>query len=126
MNAGEKEASGEVSRVQLDEAGARQKVSFVMENLERIAAEIQKHQDDIQKLIQEAGASKEEQAKRRQDMEEIKKTIAASDGTFAELEEKLKAAQARKEEMNASYKGAFSRERKSPRRLSAWTRKFTS
>ena len=107
MNAGEKEASGEVSRVQLDEAGARQKVSFVMENLERIAAEIQKHQDDIQKLIQEAGASKEEQAKRRQDMEEIKKTIAASDGTFAELEEKLKAAQARKEEMNASYKGCF-------------------
>ena len=36
MNAGEKEASGEVSRVQLDEAGARQKVSFVMENLDEL------------------------------------------------------------------------------------------
>ena len=82
----EKEASGEVSEYSwMRPAQGRRCPSW------KISSELPQRFKTSgrypKKLIQEAGASKEEQAKRRQDMEEIKKTIAASDGTFAELEE---------------------------------------
>lgn len=84
-------------------------MSFVVENQERICAELEKNQSDIDALANEAAASKEENTRRRKDIEDIKKTIQAADEESAVLEQKLKESRQRREEMNVSYKGYFSR-----------------
>ena len=100
-------AARHVSEVQIDEANADQKVAFVLENRDRIAAELEKNQADIDGLAQEAEVSREENERRRREMEEIRKTIEASGGVSQELEQRLKDAQKTREEMSVSYKAYF-------------------
>lgn len=96
-----------VSEAQIEEANARQKVAFVQENCTRVAEEIAKRENDIIRLIEEAKNGREDAEKKKHDIEEIKKTVLASDDTYAGLEEELKAALAEKEDMNVRYKGFF-------------------
>ncbi|MDD6195276.1 MAG: chromosome segregation protein SMC [Lachnospiraceae bacterium] len=103
----ESSAARNVSEAQIEEANARQKVTFVQENCRRVEAEIEKKETDILRLIEEAKTSKEDAAKKRSDIEEIKKTIMASDDNFAGLENALKEAVAQKESMNQEYKDFF-------------------
>ena len=103
----ESSAARNVSEAQIEEANARQKVTFVLENCQRVEAEIEKKETDILRLIEEAKTSKEDAAKKRGDIEEIKKTIMSSDDNFARLENALKEAVARKESMNQEYKDFF-------------------
>ena len=96
----ESSAARNVSEAQIEEANARQKVAFVQENCQRVASEIEKKENDILRLVEEAKNSKEDAAKKRGDIEEIKKTIMASDDNFAGLENALKNAISQKEAMN--------------------------
>lgn len=103
----ESSAVRNVSEAQIEEANAKQKVSFVEENCNRIANEIKKKEEDIAALIEEAKNGKVDAEKKRHDIEEIKKTIIASDDNYAELEQKLQDTIAKKVAMNQEYKGFF-------------------
>lgn len=103
----EEDALKAVSEVQLEEAGIRQKVEFVLLNLERINGEIKRYEDEREGFLRDAKEAKKDAEKKRHDIEEIKKTILASDDTYANLEKELKENLARKDEMSAAYKGFF-------------------
>lgn len=107
-NAGKEEAALQaVSEVQLEEAAIRQKAEFVLENLSRINGEIKRYENERENFVSEAKDAKADAQKKRQDIEEIRKTILASDDNYAKLEAELKEHQSSKEEMSAAYKGFF-------------------
>ncbi|MDD7636751.1 MAG: chromosome segregation protein SMC [Clostridiales bacterium] len=107
-NSGKEEAAQKaVSEVQLEEAGIRQKAEFVLLNLERINGEIKRYEDEREGFLRDAEEAKKDAEKKRHDIEEIKKTILASDDTYANLEKELKENLAHKDEMSTAYKGFF-------------------
>ncbi len=99
-----------VSDVQMEEAGVRQKVEFVLENMNRINTEILKYEQERDKVMSEAMDAKVDAEKKRQDIEAIKQTIVASDENYAKQEVALKENLAKKEEMSAIYKGFFQKQ----------------
>lgn len=107
-NAGREEAAQKaVSDIQLEEAGVRQKAEFVLVNLERINGEVLRYEEEREGFLRDAGEAKKDAEKKRQEIEEIKKTLLASEDTYAQLEKELKENLERKEEMSAAYKGFF-------------------
>ncbi len=108
-----------VSEAQIEEANARQKVAFVQENCSRVEDEIQKRENDIIRLVEEAKNGKKDAEKKKRDIEEIKKTVLASDDTYAALEEELKKALEEKERMNELYKGFFEERQETADRINA-------
>lgn len=103
----ESSAARNVSEAQIEEANARQKVSFVLENCQRVAGEIEKKDADILRLVEEAKNGRQDAEKKRGDIQKIKETIIASDDNYAKLEEDLKKAQQQKDSMNQEYKDFF-------------------
>ncbi len=103
----ESSAARNVSEAQIEEANARQKVSFVLENCQRVAGEIEKKEADIVRLVEEAKNGRLDAEKKREDIQKIKETIIASDDNYARLEEDLKKAQEQKDSMNQEYKDFF-------------------
>ncbi len=103
----EEKASAEVSKIQLEEANVSQKIEFVLENLGRLQNEILRFEMDYEAVEQEAKAAREDVTKKEHDIDEIRKTITASDDTYVKLEQDLKENIAKKEEMSVSYKGFF-------------------
>ena len=107
-NAGRaEEAQKAVSDVQLKEAAVRQKLEFVLQNLERVNGEIRRYEEEREGFVTEAKEAKADAEKKRHDIEEIKKTILASKDNSEQLEQALKEHTARREEMSAEYKGFF-------------------
>ena len=105
--ASEEAAQKAVSEVQLKEAAVRQKVEFVLVNLDRINGEIKHYEDEREGFVRDAKDAKADAEKKRHDIEEIRKTILASDDNYEKLEAELKENTARREEMSAEYKGFF-------------------
>ena len=103
-------ATNAVSQVTLELAGIRQKAEFVMENLTRIQSEIRRFDDEREGVLNEAKNAKADVEKKRQDIEEIKKTILNSADYQKEQENALKEHIRKKEEMSASYKGFFQKQ----------------
>ena len=103
-------ATNVVSQVTLELAGIRQKAEFVMENLTRIQSEIRRFDDEREGVLNEAKNAKADVEKKRQDIEEIKKTILNSADYQKEQENALKEHIQKKEEMSASYKGCFQKQ----------------
>lgn len=108
----EESASKNVSEIQLEEANIRQKAEFVLENLERIRGEVERLNEELEKVREDAQLSKEDAKKKRHDIEEIEKTILASDDNYAALVKELKESQEAKEQMNTEYKGFFEKREK--------------
>ena len=103
-------ATNAVSQVTLELAGIRQKAEFIMENLTRIQSEIRRFDDEREGVLNEAKNAKADVEKKRQDIEEIKKTILNSADYQKEQENALKEHIRKKEEMSASYKGCFQKQ----------------
>ncbi|MCR4675519.1 MAG: chromosome segregation protein SMC [Lachnospiraceae bacterium] len=114
----ETSANRTVAEVQVEEASARQKVTFVDENLSRIENELSKDQKDLADLDQQSENAKVDAQRKRNDIESIKATISAADDTFRELEEELKASLSKKEEMSKSYKGFFDKKEEISKEIS--------
>ena len=76
-------------------------------NMERIDGEITRYEKEREQVFAEAEEAKTDAEKKRHDIEEIQKTILASDDTYSGLEEELKTHIAKKEEMSAAHKGFF-------------------
>ncbi|MCR5098129.1 MAG: chromosome segregation protein SMC [Lachnospiraceae bacterium] len=103
----EQTASRQMSEVQIEEANARQKVTFVDENLARVNAEIEKDDNTLKNLEQESKNAKEDAKKKRENIDEIIKTISSADENFKKLEEELEEAKKSREDMNSRHKGFF-------------------
>ena len=103
-------AGNELSKIQLEEANLRQKAEFVTLNIERIETELAKFDAECEQVQKEAEEAKEEVQKKLSDIEEIKKTILASDGANENLANELQEAPHKKEELSASYKGYFQKQ----------------
>ena len=101
------EAADTVSKIALEEAGIRQKAEFAQSNISRIQSEITRFSQDRETLITQAGDAKEEAKQKMAEIEELKKTILASDDTHAAFEQQLKDYTQKKEELSASHKGFF-------------------
>ena len=110
-------ATNAVSQVTLELAGIRQKAEFVMENLTRIQGEIRRFDDEREGVLNEAKNAKADVEKKRQDIEEIKKTILNSADYQKEQENTLKEHIRKKEEMSASYKGFFQKQEDVSRKI---------
>ena len=107
-----------MSEVQIEEANARQKVEFVQQNIDRVLSEIEKCDGDIASIKENAASTKEETENKKQRIEEIKATIAASDDSFGQLEEEIKEATAKREELNNSHKNFFEQRQEISDRIS--------
>lgn len=103
----EGEAAKAVSDVQMEEARIRQQAEFIQVNIDRLAGEIDRYEKDREELLQQAKEAKADAEKKRSDIEEIQKTLLASDDSSADLEKELKESIEKKEEMSAVYKGFF-------------------
>ena len=106
----ENDASQKLSNIQLETANMKQKVEFAQLNIDRINGEIEKFDAERVELVENAKQSKEDAKKKQQDIEEIKKTIAASGESHGKLEEELKESIAKKEQMSADYRGFFQKQ----------------
>lgn len=103
----EETAQSKVSDIQLEAASVSQKKEFVDENIARVALEQKKLTEEIALLTQQASELRTGADRRRRDIEEINKTILASDENHARLEQQLADNLAKKEKMSAEYKGFF-------------------
>lgn len=106
----ENEASQKLSNIQLETANIKQKVEFAQVNIDRINGEVEKFDAERADLLENAAQSKEDAKKKQQDIEEIKKTIAASGESHGKLEEELRESVAKKEQMSADYRGFFQKQ----------------
>ncbi len=106
----ENEASQKLSNIQLETANIKQKVEFAQVNIDRINGEVEKFDVERADLLENAEQSKEDAKKKQQDIEEIKKTIAASGESHGKLEEELRESVAKKEQMSADYRGFFQKQ----------------
>lgn len=103
----EADARRAVSEIDLEEAAIRQKMEFVLVNLNRINGEIKRYEEEREGFLAEVQEARADAEKKRHDIEEIQKMILNFDSGYAELEQELKENIARKEEMNVQYKGFF-------------------
>lgn len=113
----EEQAAKAVSEVQLEEAAIRQKAEFVLENLVRINGEIRRYEEEKEGFLAEAKGARADAEKKRRDIEEIKKTLLASDDSSVKLEQELKENMLRKEQMSAKYKGFFQKREEISKRI---------
>lgn len=107
----------EVSRVQLEEANLQQKSEFIQENISRVQKELQKLEEELHQAEQEKLDSQADVEKKYHDIEEIKKTMEASDTAHEELEQKLSESQKEREEMSIKYKGFFQKQEELSKRI---------
>ena len=98
-----------VSEVQMEEANIRQKHEFAVANMQRVTAEIEKCDIQVQELSVEAAAAKENVWQKKEEIETIKKTILASDETAVSLKSELEKKTAQKEQMQTKQKGFFAK-----------------
>jgi chromosome segregation protein len=106
----EEAAKAKASAIQLEHANIGQNAGFLQENIDRINREIEKYDTEREYLIKNAQDAKEDVLKKRQDIEEIQKTILASDDSFARLSGELKDCTAQREQMSAEYRGFFQKQ----------------
>lgn len=106
----ESEASAVLSKIQLEQANLNQSAEFTQVNIERINGEIAKFDAEKAELLENAKSSKADAEKKKKDIEEIQKTIAASADSRGGMEEELKSSIAKKEQMSADYRGFFKRQ----------------
>lgn len=111
------ESQSEVSRVQLEEANLNQKAGFVQENISRIQGELRKLEEELRQAEQEKLDSQADIEKKYHDIEELKKTVEASDTSHSDLEQKLAESQKQKEEMSVRYKGFFQKQEELSKRI---------
>lgn len=111
-------ANEKLSAAALEQSNIRQSEEFNETNLSRVNGEIEKLSEERNGLLENAKSSKEDAEKKRRDIEEIKKTIAASEGSGDEMEKKLKECLAAREEMTAGYKGFFQKQEEVSKRCS--------
>ena len=103
----EESATKEFSAIQIDESNFRQKNEFVQENLNRVRGELLKLADETQQLQEGLTQSQEDVVQKAAQIEQIRQTILAGDDSHTRLEQKLKEATERKEQLSEDNKSFY-------------------
>ena len=112
----EAEAAGKVAEWDLKVEKMRQTQNFHQANVDRIVGEIEQSGKELEEILEALTQNAEEIERKKQNIVEIEKTIAASHDAQNESEKKLQDDIARKEELSAHQKNFFkSREEMSER-----------
>lgn len=106
------------SEIELEYANISKTLEFTQENIDRINSEIEKFDVERTQLVENASTAKEDAAKKEKDIEEIQKTILASESANTKLDDELKESIAKKEAMSEEYKGFFQRQEEISKRQS--------
>lgn len=105
----ETEAAGKVAEWDLKVEKMLQTQTFKQSNVDRINGEIERFQAELDEILNALNVNAEEAERKKQNIQEIEKTIIASYDAQNEAEQKLKKDMARKEELSAGQKSFFNR-----------------
>ena len=105
----ESTAARNMSEIEMEGSSAKQRASFLEENLTRIRAELAKHKEAKEKLLLQVEDAKADVAAKTSQIDEIQKTIIAADESKEKLGTDLSEALSEKEKLDAEYKGFFER-----------------
>lgn len=97
----------------------RQQLGFYQTNEERIGGEISRYGAELAEVLQSMENGKASIAEKENNIREIEKTIASSHTAQSDMQEKLNAAAARKEELSVKQKNFFSAREELSGRMSA-------
>ena len=114
----ETEAAAAVSEWDLKVEKMRQALGFKQSNVERITGEINKSQGELAEILEALAENGREMERRKTNILEIEKTIAASFEEQNASESKLKEAVNHKEELSAKQKTFFTRREELSEKLS--------
>ncbi|MCI8993216.1 MAG: chromosome segregation protein SMC [Eubacterium sp.] len=113
----EESALQEVSEIQLEEAAARQKTEFAIENILRVEEEMAGLKTEADELSSSVTQFQEESVKKQQEIAEIEKTLDSSGDAAFRMEEKLKEALEKKENISGQQKGFFQKREEVSQRI---------
>ncbi|MCM1262536.1 MAG: chromosome segregation protein SMC [Butyrivibrio sp.] len=108
----ESNQSAKVSEWDVEVEKMRQKAEFHKQNVDRIMGEIERYELELKEVQDGLKLGKEEVERRKQNIEELEKTILASHTTQSETEIKLKEDIASKEELSTKQKNFFAEREK--------------
>ncbi len=103
----ENDAAQSFAKVQMEEAGLKQKTEFTLENIRRITEEIEKCDLQVQELSEEAAAAKEDAEKRKKEIEEIRTSMLTFEEERMRFERELKEFSEKKDRMSSKQKEFF-------------------
>ena len=115
----ETEAAGKVTEWDLKVEKMLQTQTFKQANIDRINGEIARSQAELDEILAALSVNAEETERKKQNILEIEKTIAASYDTQNESEKKLKENVARREELSSNQKNFFTRREELAERMTA-------
>lgn len=105
----ESSVSKAVQEVQMEEASIRQKYEFAIANMQRVAAEMEKCDIQVEELLAEAAEAKENVKKKQEEIETIKQTILSADEAAVSLKSELEKKSEYKEKMQVKQKSFFTK-----------------
>ncbi|MCM1049954.1 MAG: chromosome segregation protein SMC [Clostridiales bacterium] len=108
----ESKQSAKVSEWDVEVEKMLQKADFHKQNVDRITGEIERYELELKEVQDGLKLGKEEVERRKQNIEELEKTILASHTTQSETEIKLKEDIASKEELSTKQKNFFAEREK--------------
>ena len=103
----EESATKEFSAIQIDESNFRQRSEFIQENLDRVHGELEKLADETKQLQEGLTQSQEDVVQKTEQIEQIRQTIIAGDDSHSRLEQQLKEATERKEQLSEDNKSFY-------------------
>ena len=115
----ETEAAAQVSEWDLKVEKMVQTLGFKQANVDRINGELERSRSELAEILQALADNQAEVERKKQNIEEIEKTIAASYDAQNESEVKLKETVAHKEELSAKQKNFFQRREELSEKMTA-------
>lgn len=115
----ESEQSAKVSERDLEVEKMRQSADFQRQNLERVDAEITRYSAELAEVQEGLHLGKEEVERKKANIIELEKTIAASHTTQTDAEKKLKEDIEQKEQLSAKQKNFFTTREELSERMAA-------
>ena len=119
MRTQESEAADQVTEWDLKVEKMLQAQNFRQANVDRINAEIERHQAELDEILQALQENETAAEAKKQQIQEIEKTITASHDAQSETEQKLKDDIARREELSENQKNFFKNREELSQRMSS-------
>ena len=103
----ETEKLNKVAELDLEVEKLLQRQGFEQQNLDRVDSELSRHKEEKNEIVEGINSGETDIQIKKENIEEIRKTIEASHTTKSDTQEKLDQAVAKRDELNAKQKNFF-------------------
>ncbi|MBQ7832788.1 MAG: AAA family ATPase, partial [Lachnospiraceae bacterium] len=103
----ETEKLNKVAELDLEVEKLLQRQGFEQQNLDRVDSELSRHQEEKNEIVEGINSGETDIQIKKENIEEIRKTIEASHTTKSDTQEKLDQAVTKRDELNAKQKNFF-------------------